>query len=191
MLAVTAMVKVAEAKVYDEVGHCDQDTKTQIEICYGTDGKLLNGMAAEGDQSFNSGRKRREIRKQVKKGTYSLGSQTYILSRFRNGRKDGLSREVNEFGYDKTTINYRKGVKDGAYSEFYSEDLKKVEAFYKDGLLHGKAIFYNDRGKKIGVARYKNGVLVAGYCHKEDEPKQYFSHDFIKSQPKNELVSCQ
>lgn len=173
-------VSNVHADQHQKVGRCDYDAQTYTETCYGEDGKLLNGWAVEGYEPENAVKNRRKIRKlkraqkrdEGKKEEYvaELNEilQPYTLSRFRNGKRDGLSREIDAYNFDLKRVEYKKGQRNGSYESYYLDHRRKATATYKDGVLNGIATFYSSRGRKIGQARYRRGILLKGYCRNKD-----------------------
>ena len=169
----------ANAREYPKVSHCDVD-ETYTETCYGEDNKPLNGWAVEGNQPESAGKQRRKIRKLLrakKRGNgdteqldqeLNTAMQTYTLSKFREGKKSGISREIDAYGFAVKSTEYSKGKKDGEYVAHYPDHHIQVKAAYKDGVLDGKVTFFNHRGRKIGYARYRRGILLKGYCRNNE-----------------------
>lgn len=191
----------AVAKKYPKVDHCDYDDKTLVETCYGEDGNKLRGWAVEGEQPRSAASQRRKMRKNARKNrwvadmekgeVYAEGGQTYTLSKFRDGKKNGLSKDIDYRGFGVKRVQYKNGVKNGIYEEYFMENHnRKVKARYKKGLLDGKVTFYNSRGQQIGKAQYKDGKLQKGSCKHSRRDKERYTAEFIKSLPENELVKC-
>lgn len=176
-------ISSVHARQHQKVGRCDYDAQTYVETCYDEDNNLLNGWAVEGNEPDNAVRNRRKIRKLKRAQKRDDGKteeyvaelkeilQPYTLSKFRDGKREGLSREIDPYNFDLKRINYKKGRKDGPYELYYLNHTMKVSATYKDGVPNGKAIFYSSRGRKIGVARYRRGVLLKGYCKDQNGDK--------------------
>ena len=192
----------ASAKQYQKVDHCEYDDETLVETCYGKDGNKLRGWAVEGEQPRSAAAQRREMRKNQREGrwvidmkkgeSYPDGGQTYTLSKYRDGKKNGLSKDIDARGFGVKRVQYKNGVKDGPYEEYFMENHnRKVRATYNKGLLDGKAMFYNSRGQQIGKVEYKNGQLVKGFCKHSKRDKERYTAEYIKSFPKNQLVRCQ
>lgn len=186
ILVVVLNVSNAYAKQHQKVSHCDYDDQTYVETCYGEDNRLLNGWAVEGEEHQHYTKNRRKLRKlnkeqkrftdnvlareEVKKEIDEM-MKPYVLSKFRNGKKEGLSREVNAYGFGMKRIEYSKGQRNGNYETYYPNFGRQAVASYRDGVLNGTATFYNSRGKKIGRARYKKGILIEGFCRDENNHK--------------------
>jgi len=190
----------ASAREYPKVGHCETDEVAKQETCYDNKGKLLDGYAVEGEQPKSAAKHRRTVRENAKKGLFvtneqtgeifAKGSEPYTLSKFRNGRKKGLSRTIDSRQFIIKTVQYNDGRKDGVYEEYYPNHQMKVLATYKNGLLEGKAKFYDNRSRQIGQATYKQGKLLKAYCKLERKKHVYTAAD-IASYPENELLNCQ
>lgn len=194
-------VQTAAAKQYQKVDHCDYDEDTLVETCYGKDGNLLQGWAVEGEQPRSAAAQRREMRKNAKKGKwtidlgkgemYAAGGQPYTLSKYSKGKKNGLSKDIDYRGFGVKRVQYKNGIKDGPYEEYFMDNHnRKVRATYKDGLLDGKVFFYNYRGQQIGKAKYLKGKLISGYCKSSKREKEVYDAAYIKSFPNNELITC-
>lgn len=176
VLSVFLCASNVSAKKRQTVNHCDYDQNTYVEMCYGEDGKLLNGWAVEGNQPDSASKNRRKIRKLMKAKKRGVGDQQqitqelnmatrpYTLSKFRHGKRDGLSRTIDAFEYDIKRVEYKDGRRNGLYEVYYEDHDLQVTATYKDGVLDGNVISYNSRGRRIGKSKYKNGILIKGYC---------------------------
>jgi antitoxin component YwqK of YwqJK toxin-antitoxin module len=106
--------------------------------------------------------------------------QTFI---YRNGKKEGLSKEYDEEGNLITLLEYNKdylvsrerinrtdknGLKQGEWKEFYANGGIKSEKTYKDDMMHGYYKEYDNRGKLVVTMLYENGAIVKSRV--EDEP---------------------
>lgn len=200
LILVLGIIHNVSAREYSKVDHCENDEATRVEICYDKKGRLLDGYAVEGEHPKSAAKHRRKMRENAKKGlfiqnantgeTFTKGSEPYTLSKFKRGRKKGLSRTIDSHQFIIKTVQYSDGRKDGIYEEYYPNHQMKVLATYKNGLLEGKATFYNNRSHKIGQAIYKNGKLLEAYCKLERKKHVYTSSE-ISSYPENELLNCQ
>lgn len=193
-------MQASHAREYPQVGRCDYDSETYIETCYDENDRPLNGWAREGKQPENSNKLRRQAKKLERAQRRGDDSpeineelnkvrQTYTLSKFRDGKKEGLSREIDIYGFSVKRIEYTKGKRDGKYETYYPNHDMKASAEYKDGILDGQAVFFDKRGHKIGEARYKKGILLRGYCRNRDGKKVQMETDGKKIE--TELRTCQ
>jgi antitoxin component YwqK of YwqJK toxin-antitoxin module len=102
---------------------------------------------------------------------------------YKNGKKEGLSKEYDNEGNLITLLEYNsdflvsrerinrkdnKGLKQGTWKEFYPNGGKKSEKTYKDDLMHGYYKEYDTRGKLNLTMLYENGAIVKSLV--EDEP---------------------
>ena len=184
-----AFCAAAYAKKFVQVGKCETDEKTLVEVCYDENGDLMRGMGIEGKKLNKNDLKYKKYKKYRNKNNAENVS-THTVSKFRRGKRDGLSEEVDDSGFGIKRTYYSKGVKNGTYEEYHKDHSKHIQAFYNDGLLNGRVTYFNIYGKKIGVADYKEGKLVKGYCRDENGKKKKYTAEFIKSHPENELVDC-
>ena len=187
--AVFLSISNAQAKQHTKVNHCDYNAETYIETCYDDNNKLLNGWAVEGDEPEHQSKNQRKIRKLKRAQRRNEGNaeeieaelkmalQPYTLSRFKNGKKDGVSNTIDYHGFNIKRVNYKNGRRHGKYETFYVSHVLQATATYKEGVLDGKAVFYNGRGKKIGVAKYKKGILIEGYCRNQNGDREAMPTD--------------
>jgi uncharacterized protein len=102
---------------------------------------------------------------------------------YNNGKKDGLSKELDKEGVVITLLEYNndflisrekinrtdgKGLKQGSWKDFYPNGDVKSEKSYKDDLLNGYYKEYDNRGKLVLTMLYENGSIVKNKV--EDEP---------------------
>jgi uncharacterized protein len=102
---------------------------------------------------------------------------------YRNGKKEGLSKEFDKNGNIITLLEYSndflvnrekinradgKGLKQGDWKEFYPSGILKIEKTYKDDQLHGYYKEYDIKGNLILTMLYENGAIVKSRV--EDEP---------------------
>ena len=113
----------ASAKHYQKVDYCEYDDKTLVETCYDENGKKVRGWAVEGEQPRSAAAQRREMRKSKRQGqwvmdtasgeTYPAGGQPYTLAKYRDGKKNGLCKNIDYRGFGVKRIQYKNGVQDG------------------------------------------------------------------------------
>jgi len=92
-----------------------------------------------------------------------------------NGKKDGLSRELDREGKIVTLLEYNNdylisrekinftdasGLKQGKWLDFYPEGVIKVEKNFRNDLLHGYYKEYNDKGKLVVTLLYDEGRIT-------------------------------
>jgi uncharacterized protein len=102
---------------------------------------------------------------------------------YKNGKKDGLSKEFDKNGnvitlmeYSNDYLIYRdkinridsKGLKQGDWKEFFPNGVIKIEKTFKDDLLHGYYKEYDNHGNIVLTMLYDNGSIVKSRV--EEEP---------------------
>jgi uncharacterized protein len=102
---------------------------------------------------------------------------------YNNGKKEGLSKELDRNGMVITLMEYNndflisrerinrsdsKGLKQGVWKEFYPNGGVKSEKNYKDDQLHGYFKEYDNKGILVLTMLYDNGSIVKSKV--EDEP---------------------
>jgi antitoxin component YwqK of YwqJK toxin-antitoxin module len=114
----------------------------------------------------------------VKEGTsyyYFPTGELKLMVFYKNGKKQGLSREFNR---DSTLVavevyneNYlinkerlnrtdAEGRKQGTHREYYENGSIKNEVHYLDGQLHGYYREFDGRGDLLTAVRYERGAIV-------------------------------
>lgn len=105
---------------------------------------------------------------------YNNKGETERIVRYKDGRKQGLTREFsngivqvvykyhNDFLIDREFINQTdgKGLRQGVWREYYDNDNIRVDANYKNGMLNGYYREYNQAGKMLVSQFYEDGKLV-------------------------------
>jgi len=94
---------------------------------------------------------------------------------FRDGKKQGLSREFSKDSTLITVVEYNsnyvvnrervnrtdtEGRKQGTFREYYENGSVKKEAHYLDNQLHGYYREYNGTGELVTALRYDRGKIV-------------------------------
>jgi len=94
---------------------------------------------------------------------------------YRNGKKEGISKEFdqngeiitlleynNDFLISRERINRRdeQGLRQGTWKEFYPSGAIKSERTYKNDQLHGYYKEYDEKGNLILTMLYENGAIV-------------------------------
>jgi len=102
---------------------------------------------------------------------------------YNNGKKEGLSKELDRNGMVVTLLEYNndflisrerinrsdsKGLKQGVWKDFYSNGGVKSEKNYRDDLLHGYFKEYDSRGVLTLTMLYDSGSIVKSEI--EDQP---------------------
>jgi uncharacterized protein len=102
---------------------------------------------------------------------------------YNNGKKEGLSKELDRNGMVITLLEYNndflisrerinrsdsKGLKQGVWKEFYPNGGVKTEKNYRDDQLHGYFKEYDNKGILVLTMLYDNGSIVKSKV--EDEP---------------------
>jgi uncharacterized protein len=102
---------------------------------------------------------------------------------YRDGKKEGLSREFDKEGNLLTLMEYSndflvsrekinrtdsKGLKQGDWKEFYPSGGIKSEKSYKDDQLHGYYKEYDMKGNLVLTMLYENGAIVKSNV--QDQP---------------------
>jgi antitoxin component YwqK of YwqJK toxin-antitoxin module len=105
---------------------------------------------------------------------YPDGSVKLIIP-YKNGKKDGLSKEFDEHGVIITLYEYsddflvsrerinridKDGHKQGEWRDFYDDGTLKRELTYVNDQVHGYYREYNEKGVLVSIMLYDNGVLV-------------------------------
>jgi uncharacterized protein len=113
---------------------------------------------------------------------YPDGKIQQTLS-YNNGKKEGLSKELDRNGIVITLMEYNndflisrekinradnKGLKQGVWKEFYPNGSVKSEKNYRDNLLHGYFKEYDKRGVLTFTMLYDSGSIVKSEV--EDQP---------------------
>lgn len=138
--------------------------------------------------------------KKENKSYYYNGDGTlYQIVNYKNGFKNGLTREFDKNGklisvfifkngilVKKENINRldRNGKKQGIWREYYTNDRIKKEAFYLNDKLHGYYKEWNIRGQLIKNIKYFNGVVVKEDAEKRKKLKiknQFYDSGKLKS----------
>ena len=94
---------------------------------------------------------------------------------YRNGRKQGASKEYDENGTVITLYEYLndymisrefvnrvndKGEKHGSWKSFYPDGKLKEEEYYKNGILDGATLLYSEKGYPISGRTYRDGKII-------------------------------
>jgi antitoxin component YwqK of YwqJK toxin-antitoxin module len=102
---------------------------------------------------------------------------------YNNGKKEGLSKELDRNGMVVTLLEYNndflisrerinrsdsKGLKQGVWKDFYPNGGVKSEKNYRDDLLHGYFKEYDSRGVLTLTMLYDSGSIVKSEI--EDQP---------------------
>ena len=103
---------------------------------------------------------------------------------YRNGKKEGLSKEYNQNGevvaifeysndflINREKINSKdeKGLRQGTWKEFYPSGAIKSECYYKNDLLHGYYKEYDEKGNLILTMLYEEGKIVKSNINDEKD----------------------
>ena len=115
-----------------------------------------------------------DVKHGLEKKFYTMpGRRVHWVTPYKEGVKDGLSKEFDPNGLLITIITYRHGFikskekinrsdalgKQGIWQEYYEGDLLKREMKYKNDLLHGYYKEYDRSGKMTTAILYLNGVV--------------------------------
>jgi uncharacterized protein len=114
----------------------------------------------------------------IKEGTGYLyfpdGKVNQVVA-YRDGKKEGLSKEFDKNGIIITLLEYNndflvsrdkinrtdnKGLKQGDWKEFYPNGGIKTEKTFKDDQLHGYYKEYDNKGNLVMTMLYENGSIV-------------------------------
>ncbi|TFG44337.1 MAG: hypothetical protein E4H43_00495 [Bacteroidia bacterium] len=102
---------------------------------------------------------------------------------YSNGKKEGLSKELDRRGNVITLLEYNndflisrerinrsdnKGLKQGVWKDFYPNGGVRAEKNYRDDQLHGYYKEYDNRGILVLTMLYDNGSIVKSEV--EDQP---------------------
>jgi antitoxin component YwqK of YwqJK toxin-antitoxin module len=112
---------------------------------------------------------------------YNNKGETERIVRYKDGRKQGLTREFingmiqvvykyhNDFMIDREFINQtdNKGLKQGVWREYFDNDNIRTEENYKNGVLNGYYREYNQAGKMMVSKFYENGKLIENNSEEE------------------------
>jgi uncharacterized protein len=122
----------------------------------------------------------------IKEGTayiYFQDGKVNQTINYRDGKKEGLSKEYDKNGNIITLLEYNndflvsrekinrtdnKGLKQGEWREFYVSGGIKVEKTFKDDQLHGYYKEYDLKGNLVLTMLYENGSIVKSKV--EDQP---------------------
>ncbi|MDD4646205.1 MAG: hypothetical protein PHY99_09490 [Bacteroidales bacterium] len=105
---------------------------------------------------------------------YNNKGEIERITRYKDGKKQGLSREYiggivrivykyhNDFLIDREFINQTdaRGLKQGVWREYFDNDNIRIEENYKNGVLNGYYREYNQSGKLLTSIFYENGKPV-------------------------------
>ena len=72
----------------------------------------------------------------------------------------GTWKYYNESGTCEREQSFKDGLPSGTWITRYKEGPLKEEISYNNGLKHGYYKYYSIQGKKIYVAKYKNGQVA-------------------------------
>ena len=104
---------------------------------------------------------------------------------FRNGRRQGISKEFDENGTVITIFEYHndhmigrqsvnrlnaQGERVGTWKTFHPDGNLKEEKYYRNGLLHGVSRMLSERGIVINERVYREGQLVEEGIQMRVEP---------------------
>ena len=105
---------------------------------------------------------------------YPDGKIKQIIT-YRNGKKEGISKEFdqngnvitlleynNDFLVSRERINRRdnEGLRQGSWKDFYPSGNIKTEKSYLNDKLHGYYKEYDEKGNLVLTMLYENGVIV-------------------------------
>ena len=105
---------------------------------------------------------------------YPSGKIRQIIH-YRNGKKQGVSKEFDENGTVITIYEYHNdymtareyinrlnanGEKHGTWKTFYPDGTLKEEEYYKNGILDGATKLYSEKGNPIGGRTYRDGKII-------------------------------
>ena len=79
---------------------------------------------------------------------------------YQNGYKEGLEKSYNSDGSTDFIATYSKGKRNGTFLSYYADRIAKGS--YLEGLRHGLWEVFTDRDEKIFVTNFSNG-LPDGY----------------------------
>jgi uncharacterized protein len=114
----------------------------------------------------------------IKEGTgyiYFPDGKINQVMAYRNGKKEGLSKEFDKNGNLITLLEYNndflisrdrinrsdsKGLKQGDWKDFYPNGTIKTERTFKDDQLHGYYKEYDNKGNLVLTMLYENGSIV-------------------------------
>ena len=121
---------------------------------------------------------------------YPSGKLKQIIY-YKNGRKQGVSREYDENGMVITLEEYlngymisresinrvnAQGEKHGVWKTLYPDGTLKEEEYYKNGVLEGTSKMYSEKGNPINQRTYREGILVEEGVQMEVEPVDLISY---------------
>ncbi|MDR1171890.1 MAG: toxin-antitoxin system YwqK family antitoxin [Bacteroidales bacterium] len=105
---------------------------------------------------------------------YPSGKLRQVIS-YKNGRKQGASKEFDENGTVITLYEYHndymisrefvnrvndRGEKNGTWKTFYTDGKLKDEEIYKNGVLDGTSKMYSGQGNLINERSYREGRII-------------------------------
>ena len=76
------------------------------------------------------------------------GIKINVLSKMKNGKKDGFTTYWYNNGQMMAEANYKDDKKDGLFTYWYDDGGKRADESYKDGKLHGPRITFYKSGQK-------------------------------------------
>lgn len=76
---------------------------------------------------------------------------------YQNGKKNGVSIEIDKSGVIVEKAEYKNDVLDGQSSSWYHGGRLSKLNTYKEGKLHGEQIVCYEKGGYLEVSNYKNG----------------------------------
>ena len=82
---------------------------------------------------------------------------------YQNGYKEGLEKSYNSDGSTDFIATYSKGKRNGTFLSYYADRIAKGS--YLEGLRHGLWEVFTDRDEKIFVTNFSNG-LPDGYSER-------------------------
>ena len=169
VLLVFVAIAEVQAKATDEVKdyECSEKEDSRIYCVYKNTNKPVSG--------------------KIKKRN---GDNYASIENFSKGYLDGLCSYFDADGKIMERTYYKQGVKNGNSKLYYPNRSFRRVVNYKDGLLDGMIDIYDEAGQLLGRMKYKRGKLTHGYCVNANGKKEDFSHQFIRNQPENELVTC-
>lgn len=80
------------------------------------------------------------------------------LNQFKDGKKEGLWREVHQNGQLKSEGNYTSGLKEGLHKDWEDNGILMQEGIYKKGKANGLMKWYHEKGHLAGEGNMVNDI---------------------------------
>jgi len=79
---------------------------------------------------------------------------------WKDGLKEGPSKQYFNSGQVKTTANYFNNKLEGAFTGFFPAGMKEIEGAYRQGAPDGEWKRYDEKGVLISTVKYAGGIIT-------------------------------